>query len=65
MKTIEITTDKGIYKRKAETLDKAVRDFMRDRHEVFIFAEDVKFKSITKQFKHGSTTLPPRRRPGY
>lgn len=52
MKTIEITTDKGIYKKKAETLDKAVRDFMRDRHEVFVFAEDVKFKSITKQFKH-------------
>ena len=59
MKTIEITTDKGTYKRKAETLDKAVRDFMRDRHEVFIFAEDVKFKSITKQFKHGKETLLP------
>lgn len=59
MKTIEITTDKGIYKRKAETLDKAVRKFMRDRHEVFIFAEDVKFKSITKQFKHGKETLLP------
>lgn len=52
MKTIEITTDKGVYKVKAETLYEAVRDFMRDRHEVFVFAEDVKFKSITKQFKH-------------
>jgi len=59
MKTIEITTDKGVYKRKAETLDKAVRKFMRDRHEVFVFAEDVKFKSITKQFKHGKETLLP------
>lgn len=54
MKSIEITTYKGVFVRKAKTLNDAVVKFMaKHQDHVFLFAQDLKYQSFTQQFKNG------------